>query len=127
RPWGGPQMWISQPVAHDEQPWLRLDWEAPVSVAEVAVIFDDDLEEDLIKLHHHRTPFDVLPTLVRDYRIEAHRAGSWHTLAQFTANRPRPRRHRRPEPLQADGVRLLIEATHGAESARVVSLRPWQS
>ncbi|WP_022919502.1 FAD-dependent oxidoreductase [Ruania albidiflava] len=126
RPWAGPQMWISEPLTRDPNPSLELTWPEPVTVAEVAVIFDDDLDEDLINLHHHRTPFDVLPTLVRDYRIEVRSGESWRTVAQESDNRHRHRRHRLPEPDQADGVRLVVQATNGAESARVVSLRTWQ-
>ena len=47
-------------------------------------------------------------------------------MAHVEGNRHRHRRHRLPEPVQADGVRLVVEATNGAESARVVSLRTWQ-
>lgn len=127
RPWGGPQMWISQPLAHDPSPHLELAWADPVRVAEVAAVFDDDLEEDLINLHHHRTPFDVLPTLVRDYRVETRTGQRWQTVAQVQGNRHRHRRHRLPAPIEADGVRLVVEATNGADSARVVSLRAWDS
>ncbi|WP_147915579.1 FAD-dependent oxidoreductase [Ruania zhangjianzhongii] len=127
RPWGGPQLWISAPLDHDPAPHLELAWDEPVTVAEVAAVFDDDLDEDLINLHHHRTPFDVLPTLVRDYRIEARSGDRWQTLAQVTENRHRHRRHRLTEPIEVDGVRLVVEATNGAESARVVSLRTWAS
>ena len=127
RPWGGPQLWISQPLAHDPAPQLELTWDDAVTVAEVAAIFDDDLDEDLINLHHHRTPFDVLPTLVRDYRIEARSAGQWRTVTAETGNRHRHRRHRLPAPIEADGVRLVVEATNGAEHARVVSLRAWRT
>ena len=127
RPWDGPQMWISQPLDHDLHPSLELTWDEAATVAEVAVIFDDDLEEDLINLHHHRTPFDVLPTLVRDYRIEVREGGQWRTVAQVCDNRHRHRRHRLAEPVEADAVRLVVEATNGAESARVVALRAWRS
>ncbi|ACQ78581.1 conserved hypothetical protein [Beutenbergia cavernae DSM 12333] len=127
RPWGGPQMWVSQPVEHDGEPWLALTWSSPAVVGEVAVVLDDDLDEDLINLHHHRTPFDVLPTLVRDYRIEA-RAGDgapWVVLADVTDNRARHRRHVLPSPVSATELRMVVTATNGASAARVVSLRAW--
>ncbi|WP_235939764.1 FAD-dependent oxidoreductase [Occultella kanbiaonis] len=125
RPFGGPQMWISQPLAHDPEPTLSLAWDEAVDLAEVAVIFDDDLDEDLINLHHHRTPFDVLPTLVRDYRVEAEVDGGWQVVADVTDNRHRHRRHPLEVPVSASAVRLVVTATNGTDSARVVSLRAW--
>ncbi|QOR72739.1 FAD-dependent oxidoreductase [Ruania alkalisoli] len=126
RPWAGPQMWVSQPLSMDPEPHLDLSWDQPVTIGEVAVIFDDDLDEDLINLHHHRTPFDVLPTLVRDYRIEVvDKAGRRAVIAEITANRVRHRRHRLPNPVTAMALRLVVTGTNGAHQARVVSLRAW--
>ncbi|SEE19482.1 FAD-dependent oxidoreductase [Ruania alba] len=128
RPWAGPQMWVSQPLTVDPEPQLELRWDQSVTIGEVAVIFDDDLDEDLINLHHHRTPFDVLPTLVRDYRIEAvDEAGTRVVIAEITANRVRHRRHRLATPVTATGLRLVVTGTNGAPHARVVSLRAWDA
>ncbi|UFU07002.1 FAD-dependent oxidoreductase [Ruania halotolerans] len=126
RPWAGPQMWISEPLTEDPEPQLHLAWDPVVSIGEVAVIFDDDLDEDLINLHHHRTPFDVLPTLVSDYRIEVvDEAGTSTVIADVTANRMRHRRHRLPQPVAATSLRLVVTGTNGVPQARVVSLRAW--
>jgi len=127
RPYGGPQMWISAEMDTDPAPWLELVWDEAVQVGEVAVIFDDDLEEDLINLHHHRTPFEVLPTLVRDYRIEARADDEqqWTVLTDVRDNRHRHRRHRLPDTTRMSALRVVVTATNGVRAARVVSLRAW--
>src|SRR5699024_5655663 len=126
RPWGGPQMWVSAPLGEDPEPRLELTWEHGVDVGEIAVIFDDDLDEDLINLHHHRTPHDVLPTLVRDYRIEVDDArGQRHVVAEVADNRMRHRRHQVQGPAAIVAARLIVSKTNGAPAAHVVSFRAW--
>jgi FAD dependent oxidoreductase len=124
RPWSGPQMWVSEPLDRDPTPWLELSWDAPVRIGEVALIFDDDINEDLINLHHHRTTFEVIPELVRDYRLEVlGDSRRWRTLAEVTGNRHRHRRHAGADDVRR--LRLTVTATNGAESARVISFRAW--
>lgn len=125
RPFGGPNMWASDPAESGAQ-WLRLDWEQPVSAAEFRLVFDDDVDVELNTLHHHRTPDEVLPTLVRDYRIEVLVDGSsqWREIVAQRDNRHRSRVHAVPpgvEPFRA--ARLVIERTNGAAEARVIAFR----
>ncbi|GAA2375290.1 FAD-dependent oxidoreductase [Streptomyces cuspidosporus] len=128
RPYGGPQMWSSQsltdPGRADE--WLRLDWDHERQLVEVRVVFDDDVDEYLNNLHRHRTPFEVMPELVRDYRIQALGPdGTWHTLLAVTGNRRRHRVHRLDTPVRASALRLRVDATHGARHAHVVALKAY--
>jgi hypothetical protein len=126
RPYGGPQLWVSEDLAWDPQPTVELSWPEPVEIAEVTLILDDDVEEDLINLHHHRTPFDVLPTLVRDYEVQAADAdGNWRTLVTVTGNRRRRQTHRLPTPETLNRLRVLITATNGAARAHLVSVRAY--
>jgi len=125
RPYGGPQLWVSDPLDRDPQPWVELAWREPVCVGEVAVIFDDDVEEDLINLHHHRTPWDVPPCLVRDYRVEAEVDGAWTVVAAERDNRRRHRVHRLAEPVTAGRLRVVVESTNGGSRAHVVAVRAY--
>lgn len=125
RPYGGPRMWVSELLDHDPRPWLELAWSEPETVAEVVLILDDEVEEDLINLHHHRTPFDVPPALVRDYRLEGLVEGEWVTLAEVTDNRRRRRNHPLTGPVALDRLRLVVTATHGAPRAHVVAVRAY--
>jgi hypothetical protein len=121
RPYAGPHMWVSATVPAS----LELAWQAEVTLGRVEVIADDDVNEDLINLHHHRTPFEVIPTLVRDYRIEVRQAGEWRMIAETTGNRRRRNIHRLTSPVRADGLRVVVESTNGAPSAHLIAVRAY--
>lgn len=97
-PGGGPHMWVSERMEEGRPEWLELEWTAPVAVSEVHLTFNDDVNEDLINLHHHETPFIVIPELIRDYDVEARIGGEWRTLAVEQGNRKRKPVHRLPQP-----------------------------
>jgi hypothetical protein len=148
RPWGGPHMWMSAlrdagAPGTDGSPargedgirsgsvapvgeWLRIDLPEPAEVASVRIVFNDDVDADLVNLHHHRTPWSVVPTLVADYRLEAHEAGaaSWTVLADVRGNRHRHAVHD-VEPLVIDGLRLTVLSTHGAPYASVSAIKAY--
>jgi hypothetical protein len=123
RPYGGPQMWVSGPPHADPRPSLTLTWAEPVTVAEVDLVFDDDVDHDLSNLHHHRTAWRVPPTLVRDYRVEAwdQAAGAWVGVVAVEGNRARHAVHRLGRAAVTTALRLTVLATSGVGAAHVVS------
>ncbi|MCA1292310.1 FAD-dependent oxidoreductase [Paenibacillus sp. alder61] len=170
RPYGGPHMWLSGPMAtgadamaadaaaltaggamtagvsaavsaggavpadamamaaadaaEQPAPWIELSWDRPREIRELHLIFNDDVNEDLINLHHHRTPFEVIPELVKSYRIEVLADdGSWIPMLRETGNRRRKRVHTLALPLTAAAVRLVIKETHGSAYAEVIEIR----
>ncbi|NDL59742.1 FAD-dependent oxidoreductase [Phytoactinopolyspora mesophila] len=128
RPWAGPQMWASEPLAGVPE-WLRLDWPEPVTLNQVEIVFDDDVDEYLINLHHWRTPFDVIPTLIRDYRIEIDTTGDgdWQIVTRQQDNRRRRRVHRMDEATEVHALRVVAESTNGSPRAHIVSVRVYHS
>ncbi|WP_327708290.1 FAD-dependent oxidoreductase [Streptomyces sp. NBC_00464] len=126
RPYAGPHMWVSEPLRENGEEWLQLSWPRPVTLSRIDVLADDDVNEDLINLHHHRTPFDTLPSLLRDYRVEARRPdGSWDVVARTSDNRRRRQVHTLDGPVTTAAVRIVVEATNGAASAHVVAVRAY--
>lgn len=126
RPFGGPQQWMSQTLSGGQPEWLQLEWDAEQSIAEIHLTFNDDVNEDLVNLHHHTTPFAVIPELVRDYRVEAHAAGGeWTEVAAGSNNRKRKVIHRLPEPVQADKLRILVDSTNGSRYAEIIEIRAY--
>ncbi|AJY75336.1 FAD-dependent oxidoreductase [Paenibacillus beijingensis] len=126
RPYGGLHTWVSEPLAAGGEAVLELEWPTadPAIVREVHLIFNDDVNEDLINLHHHRTPFEVIPELVKDYRIEAETApGEWKVLHRETANRKRKRVHRFETPILTAGIRVVVESTNGSPAAEIIAIR----
>ncbi|ULL13580.1 FAD-dependent oxidoreductase [Paenibacillus sp. H1-7] len=123
RPYGQPHLWSSEPLRQGESATLELSWEQPVEVNEVQLVFNDDVNEDLINLHHHRTPFEIIPELVRDYRLEALVDGEWTVLHEERANRKRKRTHRLSQAVHTSRIRLVVEATNGGRCAELVEAR----
>ncbi|BBA95642.1 putative pyridine nucleotide-disulphide oxidoreductase [Actinacidiphila reveromycinica] len=129
RPYGGPQMWSSAELADpaDADEWLQLEWDGPVVLRTVQVVFDDDVDEYLNNLHRHRTPFEVMPELVRDYRVLVRgEDGRWRTVETVRGNRRRHRVHRLAEPVRAGALRIAVDAVHGARHAHVVAVRAYE-
>jgi hypothetical protein len=124
RPYGGPQLWSSEDLAWDPEPWIQLTWPTPVELAEIVVILDADVEEDLINLHHHRTPFEVLPTLLNTYILESRTGDTpWQPITTVQSNHHRTNRHQ--VSVTATALRLRALATNGAPRAHVVSIRAY--
>jgi hypothetical protein len=123
RPYGSPHQWMSQSLSENGEQWLELQWTDTVSVKEVQLTFNDDVNEDLINLHHHRTSFEIMPELVKNYRIEIGLNGNWTTVYRETDNRKRMRRHTIDRSVTANRLRLVIESTNGSDFAEVVEIR----
>lgn len=127
RPYAGPNMWASAPIQGGRPEWLRVDWQDPVKAREVRLVFDDDVDLSLNTLHHHRSPHEVLPQLVRDYRVEVLPADAaepdWRVVAEVAGNRHRQRVHSLEDVGAVRAVRLVILATNGILQARVIQLR----
>jgi hypothetical protein len=125
RPWHGPHMWVSGPVADDRPATLTAAWTEPVAATRIDLVLDDDVNEDLINLHHHITPFDTIPSLARDFSVQIRHDGDWTTVAAVTANRRRRHTFVLPESTMADAIRVVVESTNGSERAHVVALRAY--
>ncbi|ANJ28138.1 FAD-dependent oxidoreductase [Agromyces aureus] len=123
RPYDGPRLWSSERTTVDPSPWLQLRWPDAVEIRSVELVFNDDVDIDLVNLHHHRTPWPVMPELVRDYRIEARVDDAWVTVAEGSDNRTRLRTHTLDASIITDAIRLVVEATNGSEWASVVGIR----
>ncbi len=126
RPYGGPNMWVSDPLLAGQEAWIELRVPQKTIVREIHCTFNDDVNEDLINLHHHRAPFEVMPELVRHYRIEAFTDGSWVTLHTERNNRKRKRIHEIRNPVATDQLRLVVKATHGCPRAEIVEIRLYE-
>ncbi|MFC3770318.1 FAD-dependent oxidoreductase [Paenibacillus sp. GCM10012303] len=124
RPYGGPHMWVSQPMTEGREEWLELSWPDPVSVSEVQLIWNDDVNEYLINLHYIRTPFEVMPELAADYRVEAQVDGEWTVLHRETDNRKRKKTHRF-QAVTTGKLRVVVERTNGCPRAELIEIRAY--
>ncbi len=80
----------------------------------------------MINLHHHITPFEAIPDLVKHYRLEAyHETSGWHSLAEITDNHKRKQVHSLASPVLTDRIRVVIEETNGTPYAEIIEIRAY--
>ncbi|GIP35479.1 FAD-dependent oxidoreductase [Paenibacillus sp. J2TS4] len=123
RPYGGPHMWVSNPIEESQEEWIQLHWDVPTKIETIYINFNNDVNEDLNNLHYKRTPFDIFPELVKDYRIEVMVDNKWKTVVEEKNNRKRSKIHHLEQALQTTKLRLIVESTNGSRFAEVVALR----
>ncbi|MFC9558645.1 FAD-dependent oxidoreductase [Agromyces sp. NPDC056965] len=124
RPFGGPNLWASEPITDGREEFVELRWMERQAIGCIELLFNDDVDEDLVNLHHHRTPFVVMPELVRDYRVDIETDdGGWAPLVTVAGNRVRRRVHELEAPVESAALRVVVEATNGDERAMIVAVR----
>ena len=121
RPYGNPNAWVSTPLEENANTWLELRWEQPLHLEQLQIIFNDDVNQDLINLHHHRSPWRIIPEIIRAYQIEICTPQGWQTHEIITDNRQRHRIHTLGSTTNA--VRIVVEATNGAPRAEIMQVR----
>ncbi len=123
----GTHRWMSDP-AEGLPAWLQLEWEQPVRIATVQLIFDTGLHRHLTLSHHDGYTAKMQwgkaqPETVRDYMIEVYDGQQWKTVAQVTGNYERLRRHHLDIPCDATRLRIQVIQTNGLNHARIVEVR----
>ncbi len=122
RPYGGPHMWISDEI-RDSNQWIELDWENNIEINEIHITFNDDVNEDLINLHHHYTDFSVMPELVKDYKIDICEDNQWKTIIVKKDNRKRKQIFKELKGILTNKLRISIESTNGGQRVELVEVR----
>lgn len=97
--------------------WVGVSWESPQTLNEVVVTFPDQLMLEL----HWENPFYVAPHIAKRYTLLARVKGEWTPVVRETENLLSRRVHDLGG-LEADGLRVQIEETHGG-CAAVCSIR----
>ncbi|HIW32195.1 MAG TPA: FAD-dependent oxidoreductase [Candidatus Paenibacillus intestinavium] len=128
RPYAGPQLWVSDKMSVDSTPYIELYWqEQQVEIRTIELTWNDDVNEDLINLHHHETPFRIIPELVADYRLEAMiDTKEWQTIYEGTNNHKRRNVIGLDHIVKTNGIRLVITATNGSEYAQLIEMRVYE-
>lgn len=108
--------WASDPDQPMPQ-WLELDFGGAAAVNTVYLTFDTDMNE-----RSATTPLP--PCCVRDYAVQVHDGSNWQEVARVKDNFQRRRIHRFPT-VDAQRLRVLVQATHGDKSARLFEVRAY--
>ncbi|WP_461219378.1 FAD-dependent oxidoreductase [Lapidilactobacillus salsurivasis] len=121
RPYSGPNMWTMRFGNRSE--WVQLKLNGLVTISEIRLTFDDDVNEDLINLHHHYTEHPAMPEIVKDFRILYNQNGSWQELLNVTGNHVRHRVFKLENRVVTDNIRLEIMNTNGSEFMSIYEIR----
>ena len=124
---GGLHRWMSDPEA-TLPAWIRFEWEHPVVVEEIQLIFDTGLHRHLTLSHRDSFTSKMIwgrpqPETVRDYVIEGFNGDRWYDLARVKDNYQRLRRHNLPTRTAISSLRIWVQTTNGLDHARIVEIR----
>ncbi|QDT41589.1 FAD dependent oxidoreductase [Gimesia alba] len=123
----GGHRWMSEPT--DGLPAsLLLEWETPIEVREVQLIFDTGLHRHLTLSHHDGYTSKMVwgaaqPETVRDYSIEVFDGTDWKSMVSVTDNYQRRRVHPVETQLSVSQFRVVVTATNGIDHARICEVR----
>jgi hypothetical protein len=108
--------------------WVDLSWNTSQQLRKVQITFDTGFERELTLTSSEAANRGIIrapqPETVRDYQLlyRESSGGEWRLLAERKGNHQRLARHDFPA-VQAQAIRLHIQATNGDEQARVFEIR----
>jgi hypothetical protein len=134
RPHVLPRLWIS---AAEKEPSILLEWEsargasiAAKELRELVLYLNPDLSREIpssiassLDPHHFFTARPGMPPeLVKDYRIEVRRDGTWSVAGRVSGNYQRRSAFVFPAGTNGDAVKIVIESTYGSPRAEVFEI-----
>lgn len=121
RPYGGPNMWVTNFNGQPEA--IELSWKGLQNIKQINLTFNDDVNEDIINLHHHRTYFDEVPELVKAFNLYYWEAGSWKRWWSVDQNRQRHLVKEFEQPIQTNKLKLELLQTNGSQQFSLFEVR----
>jgi len=119
---GDEDLWMSNDMTEDAEPWLRLSWDEDQTLSCVQLTFDTMVREQRF---FDRLVLGAVPTCVRDFVIEClHHDGLWKPIAEVRGNF---QRHVvvHFDPLQTSSLRVRISGTQGDMHSRIYEVRAY--
>ena len=110
---------------------LTFEWDEPLDVGEIQLVFDTGLHRHLTLSHHDGYTGKMVwgkaqPETVRDYTIEGLEGGRWQPLVKVNDNYLRLRRHTldsNSSTTRYTAIRITVHATNGLDHARIMEVR----
>jgi FAD dependent oxidoreductase len=105
---------------------LEIDFGKQVGISEIQLTFDTGLTRSMTLTHENGFNSTMAegaqPETVRDYRIEAFKAGNWEQVSEIGGNYQRQRVHSF-NGLSCSKIRIKVSATNGVPEARIFEVR----
>ena len=125
---GDTNLWCSDGLRAGGE-WLQLSWDAPVELHQVRLTLDPDLSEErcisVSKAFLEKEPVGVPKSLLRDYTARAFRAGEQVWEQKVAGNYQRLNVLNLDNPVLADRLEILAQATNGCPDIRVFEVRAY--
>jgi hypothetical protein len=115
---GKPNCWESRPLAEDPQ-WVELELPKAEIINAVYLAFDTGLSQRWMMM---ATP--EIEGLVKSYTVSCFDGSKWHTVAADRKNYQR-RVICRFQRLETKKIRVLVEQTYGAPTAKIYEIRAY--
>ena len=119
RPYGLPNAWVSDGMR--EPQWIEIDFDRPQMVGSLVLTFDSNLNCEMWNLRHNKD-FNVMPAVVRDYRVLYGERGRWKQLSNVTGNYQRVNRLAFDK-IKTDRLRIEFGATNGSPNVHLFEAR----
>lgn len=122
RPWNAPNQWKA--AREDQEPWLELYWQQPISICRIRLFLDPSLNEELPssrakywqESHHFVPRADMPPALIRNAAVLAlGENGAWKEIGRLRDNCQRL--VVLDVSVSAQAIRLQVEQTWGGPPA----------
>ena len=114
-------MWVTNFNGQPEA--IELSWKGLQNIKQINLTFNDDVNEDIINLHHHRTYFDEVPELVKAFNLYYWEAGSWKRWWSVDQNRQRHLVKEFEQPIQTNKLKLELLQTNGSQQFSLFEVR----
>lgn len=123
----GTHRWMSDP-AEGFPAWLAVEWDTPIQVSQIDVVFDSGLHRHLTLTQSGRYAKKMhwgagQPEMVRHFGIEIRSlSGEWESFREIENNRHRRWSLSLPEPRTLQGIRIVVHSTWGIDHARIIRM-----
>jgi hypothetical protein len=121
RPYGGPNMWVTNFKNKPEE--IYLTWSSSQNIKQLNITFNDDVNEDIINLHHHKTYFEQVPELIKSFRVYYLNGNQWQLLWQCDDNRQRHIVKKLDQTIETKQLKLELLQTNGSQQISLNEIR----
>ena len=120
RPYAQPNLWVS---AEGQQQWAELAWDEAITAGKLYLTFNSDLNFRIRNVKPY--DFNVMPEIVRDFRVLAETKNGWQTVCEVHGN------YQRHCVLDLGGIhtkKLRVEttATNGSEFVSLYNISVYE-
>ena len=121
RPYGLPNLWVSED--REQKEWIEIDFDRPQSIRELILYFDSNFNFTLRNIGK-KYNFNVIPTIVKDYRVYYKDQDKYRELARVEDNYQRVNKLRVKQ-VRTNKIKIEFLATNGHSGIHIYEVRAY--